>query len=131
MGVEQGFVARIDPRQIHADQSARIDGVFQALRILVNRELANLDHLLRILPDVLKPGGRVAVISFHSGEDRIVKQAFRDGERAGAYAASTMQDWAKFLHMHMTSDLGSYLTASNGLRLQQAFPGPAFAGETI
>jgi len=47
---------------------------------------------------------------------------------AGAYAASTLQDWAKFLHMHMTSDLGSYLTASNGLRLQQAFPGPAFAG---
>ena len=47
---------------------------------------------------------------------------------AGAYAASTLQDWAKFLHMHMTSDLGSYLSASNGLRLQQAFPGPAFSG---
>jgi 16S rRNA (cytosine1402-N4)-methyltransferase len=60
--------------------------VFQALRILVNRELANLEHLLRILPDCLKPGGRAAVISFHSGEDRLVKQAFRDGLRAGIYA---------------------------------------------
>src|SRR5437867_3134021 len=41
---------------------------FQALRILVNRELANLEQLLRILPDILRPGGRVAIISFHSGE---------------------------------------------------------------
>src|SRR5262249_11424287 len=61
--------------------------VFQALRDLVNRELANLEQLLRILPDVLAPGGRAAVISFHSGEDRLVKQAFRDGLRAGVYAA--------------------------------------------
>jgi 16S rRNA (cytosine1402-N4)-methyltransferase len=61
--------------------------VFQALRILVNRELANLTHLLRVLPNVLAPGGRAAVISFHSGEDRLVKQALRDGLRAGVYAA--------------------------------------------
>jgi 16S rRNA (cytosine1402-N4)-methyltransferase len=60
---------------------------FQALRILVNRELANLTQLLRVLPDVLKPGGRAALISFHSGEDRLVKAAFRDGLRAGVYAA--------------------------------------------
>ena len=60
---------------------------FQGLRILVNRELANLTQLLRVLPDVLKPGGRAAVISFHSGEDRLVKAAFRDGLRAGVYAA--------------------------------------------
>ncbi len=44
--------------------------VFQALRMLVNRELANLQQLLRVLPDVLAPGGTAAVISFHSGEDR-------------------------------------------------------------
>jgi 16S rRNA (cytosine1402-N4)-methyltransferase len=61
--------------------------VFQALRILVNRELANLAELLRVLPEVLAPGGRAALISFHSGEDRLVKQAFRDGLRSGVYAA--------------------------------------------
>jgi 16S rRNA (cytosine1402-N4)-methyltransferase len=60
---------------------------FQALRILVNRELANLEHLLRMLPAVLKPGGCAANISFHSGEDRLVKSAFRAGEQAGLYAS--------------------------------------------
>ncbi len=58
---------------------------FQALRILVNRELANLTNLLRIAPDCLRPGGRLAIICFHSGEDRLVKNAFRDGQRAGQY----------------------------------------------
>jgi 16S rRNA (cytosine1402-N4)-methyltransferase len=59
---------------------------FQALRLLVNRELANLTHLLRVLPELLKPGGRAAIISFHSGEDRLVKAAFREGERDGTYS---------------------------------------------
>lgn len=58
---------------------------FQALRILVNRELGNLDNLLRIVPSCLIPGGTVAVISFHSGEDRLVKSAFRTGLEMGAY----------------------------------------------
>lgn len=61
--------------------------VFQAVRILVNRELASLTHLLRVLPDLLAPGGTAAVISFHSGEDRLIKAAFRDGHRAGVYSA--------------------------------------------
>src|SRR5262245_4123882 len=52
--------------------------VFQALRIAVNDELSALEGLLAILPRCLKPGGRAAVISFHSLEDRRVKQAFRD-----------------------------------------------------
>ena len=52
---------------------------FQALRIFVNRELDDLRALLKASPRVLKPGGRVVVISFHSLEDRIVKDAFRDG----------------------------------------------------
>ena len=56
--------------------------VFQALRILVNRELANLQQLLRVLPLALTPGGVAAIIAFHSGEDRLVKAAFR----SGAYA---------------------------------------------
>ncbi len=60
---------------------------FQALRMLVNRELPNLERLLAVLPDCLRPGGRAAVISFHSGEDRRVKQAFRDGLRAGIWRA--------------------------------------------
>jgi 16S rRNA (cytosine1402-N4)-methyltransferase len=60
---------------------------FQALRILVNRELANLEQLLRVLPRILQSGGRAAFISFHSGEDRRVKAAFRDGLRSGIYEA--------------------------------------------
>jgi 16S rRNA (cytosine1402-N4)-methyltransferase len=63
--------------------------VFQALRVLVNRELASLAHLLRVLPDLLNPGGTAAIISFHSGEDRLVKAAFRDGLRAGVYEAAS------------------------------------------
>ncbi len=59
---------------------------FQALRILVNRELANLEQLLRVLPHCLRPGGKAALISFHSGEDRLIKTAFRDGFRTGLYA---------------------------------------------
>ena len=59
---------------------------FQALRILVNRELANLDRLLAVIPQCLKPGGVAALISFHSGEDRRVKDAFREGLRGGVYA---------------------------------------------
>jgi 16S rRNA (cytosine1402-N4)-methyltransferase len=66
---------------------APVARVFQALRILTNRELANLQHLLRLLPTILKPGGVAAIISFHSGEDRLVKAAFRTGLDAGVYAA--------------------------------------------
>ena len=75
--VERGAGAKLHP-------AAR---TFQALRILVNRELANLDRLLAVLPDCLKPGGAAAIISFHSGEDRRVKGAFVEGLRGGAYAA--------------------------------------------
>ena len=59
---------------------------FQALRIEVNNEFGVLDNLLESLPGCLKPGGRVAILSFHSGEDRRVKKAFQTGERNGTYA---------------------------------------------
>ena len=54
---------------------------FQALRIAVNDELGQLESTLALLPDVLRPGGRAAIISFHSLEDRRVKHAFRDDPR--------------------------------------------------
>ncbi len=60
--------------------------VFQALRIAVNDEFGVLDGLLRNLPYCLKSGGRVAILSFHSGEDRRVKKAFQEGLRSGVYS---------------------------------------------
>jgi 16S rRNA (cytosine1402-N4)-methyltransferase len=56
---------------------------FMALRMAVNREVENLEALLAKAPTHLKPGGRFAVISFHSTEDRLVKQAFRSAEQTG------------------------------------------------
>ena len=60
--------------------------VFQAVRIAVNDELGALDALLRQLPSCLRPGGRLALLTFHSGEDRRVKRALDDGVRAGIYS---------------------------------------------
>ena len=59
---------------------------FQALRIAVNEEFKVLDQFLACLPRALRPGGRVALLSFHSGEDRRVKKAFQEGARTGLYA---------------------------------------------
>lgn len=60
---------------------------FQALRIAVNDEFGALDSLLRVLPSCLKSGGRTAILTFHSGEDRRVKKAFQNGLRDGTYSS--------------------------------------------
>ena len=70
-----------------ADAKLSVRRTLQALRIAVNDEFTALDRLLEALPRCLTPGGRVAILTFHSGEDRRVKLAFREGRRAGVYSA--------------------------------------------
>lgn len=74
------------PKLKREDADLSVRRVFQALRIAVNDEFSALDTFLRNLPQCLNPGGRVAILTFHSGEDRRVKKAFEAGQRAGNYA---------------------------------------------
>lgn len=74
------------PRLNKEDGDDSIRRVFQALRVAVNDEFSALETFLRQLPACLNPGGRAAVLSFHSGEDRRVKKSFQAGLRAGLYA---------------------------------------------
>jgi 16S rRNA (cytosine1402-N4)-methyltransferase len=74
-------------RSVAAEETEKsVRRVFQALRIEVNEEFGALDNLLRVLPASLNPGGRVAVLTFHSGEDRRVKKAFQAAHREGIYS---------------------------------------------
>jgi 16S rRNA (cytosine1402-N4)-methyltransferase len=75
------------PHLTKIDVKMSIRRTFQALRIAVNEEFPALEALLRSLPQCLAPGGRVAMLTFHSGEDRRVKKAFQAGYRSRIYAA--------------------------------------------
>lgn len=76
-------------KQNHRGKWSRIHPAtrtFQALRIAVNDELGQIEKLLPLLPQLLTPGGRVGIISFHSLEDRLVKQYFKDQQQSGLEA---------------------------------------------
>ena len=75
------------PRLSKADLKMSVRRTLQALRIAVNDEFSALDALLRSLPLCLSPGGRAALLTFHSGEDRRVKKSFQAGYREGVYSA--------------------------------------------
>jgi 16S rRNA (cytosine1402-N4)-methyltransferase len=79
-------VRRAISRVAEDDREDSVRRVFQALRIAVNDEFSALDTFLRNLPACLNPGGRAAVLTFHSGEDRRVKKAFEAGLCDGTYA---------------------------------------------
>ena len=68
-----------------ADRELSVRRVFQSIRIEINEEFSAIDSLLRVLPRCLNSGGRVAVLSFHSGEDRRVKKAFQEAQQEGVY----------------------------------------------
>jgi 16S rRNA (cytosine1402-N4)-methyltransferase len=83
--VELAYKGRTSRDASEAKKSS-LQRTFQAIRILVNDELTALEAFLRDLPHCLAPGGRVAILTFHSGEDRRVKKAFKAGLAAGLYA---------------------------------------------
>lgn len=76
------FLPEKDRKEMVKKSCAR---VFQALRIDVNSEFEVLYEFMEKLPDALAPGGRVAILTFHSGEDRIVKKSFKELKKAGVY----------------------------------------------
>jgi 16S rRNA (cytosine1402-N4)-methyltransferase len=83
-----GIVSAVAP-SMKGDKIHPATRTFQALRIRVNDELGEIQSLLKSAGSLLKPGGRVALISFHSLEDRLVKDAFRDQAKAGIFEVLT------------------------------------------
>lgn len=83
----RGALATVKLADPERETTSSLQRVFQALRIKVNDEFSALEQLLRALPLALKPGGRVAIITFHSGEDGRVCGAFADGLAAGLYSS--------------------------------------------
>ena len=82
-----GQALRHLPEQVRREETKKsLQRTFQALRIAVNDELAVLDQFLNLLPGCLKEGGRAAILTFHSGEDRRVKKSFLEGYRSRLYS---------------------------------------------
>lgn len=79
-------VLKAQPKMEKEDLKKTLQRCFQALRIEVNHEFRVLEEFLNKLPEVLSPGGRVAILSFHSGEDRRVKKYFQHHFREGIYS---------------------------------------------
>jgi 16S rRNA (cytosine1402-N4)-methyltransferase len=87
----KGTVEKLWKRHAAYEDAHPAMRTFQALRMLVNDELSAVKELLRQVPQCLRPGGRIGIISFHSGEDGLVKNAFRDGYSQGIYEAYSGQ----------------------------------------
>jgi 16S rRNA (cytosine1402-N4)-methyltransferase len=85
-GAVRAALERLPSKETDNSIKRSLQRVFMALRIGVNEELSVLDRFLDALPWCLKPGGRVAILSFHSGEDRRVKKAFAKGGQSGVYS---------------------------------------------
>lgn len=83
IGETLAFLPEKERREAVKKSCAR---VFQALRIDVNSEFEVLEAFLTKLPLCMAPGGRIAILTFHSGEDRLVKYAFKEGKKAGIYS---------------------------------------------
>lgn len=83
--VVKAALAKTSQRLSQDEIASSVRRVFQAIRIAVNQEFSVLDEFLRVLPDCLSPGGRVAILTFHSGEDRRVKKSFEERQRDGIY----------------------------------------------
>ena len=87
-GVVEQALSFIPPRERKETVKKSCQRTFQALRIDVNSEFEVLYAFLEKLPGVLKPGGKAAILTFHSGEDRLVKQSFRQLQREGIYSSA-------------------------------------------
>jgi len=100
---------------------------FQALRMLVNDELSAIRQLLRLAPQCLRPGGRIGVISFHSGEDRLIKNAFRDGYFRGiyeAYSGQVIRPSGREVGNNPRANSAKFRWARVGFTPNSATPGP-------
>lgn len=84
--LSQVITASLPRQRTREDSADAIRRVFQALRIAINSEFEVLESFLRAVPYCLNPGGRVAILTFHSGEDRRVKHAFQKDHRDGRYS---------------------------------------------